>query len=129
MNLKEIISLYKGREKTIEDIANASMLFYGNKVPDYAELNASLGENVEKGKQAIKYFCDNIAQATWTKEGVYELIKKTLTDLEIKMPVLAIPLRILVTGEKRTPEIDSTLQIFGKDRVLSRLKTGLENWK
>ena len=44
------------------------------------------------------------------------------------MPHIAIPMRVLVTGEKHTPSIDATLELFGKERVRGKLEEGLTNW-
>ena len=38
---------------------------------------------------------------------------------------LAMPVRVLVTGEAQTPAIDATLELIGRDRVVSRLKAAL----
>ena len=41
------------------------------------------------------------------------------------MPKLAMPVRVLVTGEPQTPAIDATLELIGRDKVVSRLKAAL----
>jgi glutamyl-tRNA synthetase len=41
------------------------------------------------------------------------------------MPKLAMPVRVLVTGEPQTPAIDATLELIGKERVVARLKAAL----
>jgi len=44
-----------------------------------------------------------------------------LGELGLKMPQLAIPLRVAVVGTTQTPAIDAVLDILGKDKVLGRL--------
>jgi glutamyl-tRNA synthetase len=44
------------------------------------------------------------------------------------MPHIAIPIRVLVTGEKHTPSIDATLEILGKDFVIQQIENGLKGW-
>ncbi len=39
----------------------------------------------------------------------------------LKMPKLAMPLRVLVTGEAQTPSIDAVLELIGRDEVLRRM--------
>jgi glutamyl-tRNA synthetase len=42
------------------------------------------------------------------------------------MPKLAMPVRVLVTGEPQTPAIDATLELIGQDKVVARLQAGLQ---
>jgi glutamyl-tRNA synthetase len=39
----------------------------------------------------------------------------------LKMPQVAIPLRVAVLGVPQTPSIDAVLEVLGRERVLSRL--------
>jgi glutamyl-tRNA synthetase len=48
-------------------------------------------------------------------------MKATLAETRLKMPQLAMPLRILVTGRAQTPSIDAVLELLGRDKVLARL--------
>ena len=43
----------------------------------------------------------------------------------ISMKVLATPLRVVVCAADRTPQIDVTLCLIGKDNVLNRIKAAL----
>jgi glutamyl-tRNA synthetase len=43
----------------------------------------------------------------------------------LKMPQLAMPLRLLVTGQLQTPAIDAVLELFGRDTVVARVGKGL----
>jgi len=39
----------------------------------------------------------------------------------LKMPQVAIPLRVAVLGVPQTPAIDAVLEVLGRERVLQRL--------
>ena len=43
-----------------------------------------------------------------------------LADRGLKMPQLAIPLRVVV-GQTQTPAVDAVLALLGKETVLARL--------
>jgi glutamyl-tRNA synthetase len=45
-----------------------------------------------------------------------------LAEYQLKMPQLAVPLRVLVTGRAQTPSIDAVLALFPREEVLSRLR-------
>jgi glutamyl-tRNA synthetase len=40
----------------------------------------------------------------------------------LKMPQIAMPLRLVVTGQLQTPAIDAVLELFGRDAVRARLE-------
>ncbi|WP_410171245.1 hypothetical protein [Castellaniella defragrans] len=44
-----------------------------------------------------------------------------MKDHGAKMPKLAIPLRVAVTGRKHTPSIGAVLALLGREAVLERL--------
>jgi glutamyl-tRNA synthetase len=52
-------------------------------------------------------------------------MKEVLAAHGLKMPQLAMPLRLLVTGQLQTPAIDAVLELFGRETVLARLQKGL----
>jgi glutamyl-tRNA synthetase len=41
------------------------------------------------------------------------------------MPKIAMPLRVMVTGETQTPSIDATLELIGREEVLARMRREL----
>ena len=64
----------------------------------------------------------------WKKENIYGLMKEIMDEQGVKVLHLAIPLRVLVTGAEKTPSIDATLELYGQERVLTRLNEGMEKW-
>ena len=62
---------------------------------------------------------------TWERAAISTALKETLAAHGLKMPKLAMPVRVLVTGEPQTPAIDATLELIGKDKVIARLKAAL----
>lgn len=44
-----------------------------------------------------------------------------MADRGLKMPQLAIPLRVAVVGQTQTPAVDAVLALLGKETVLARL--------
>jgi glutamyl-tRNA synthetase len=53
------------------------------------------------------------------------MLKEVLAANGLKMPQLAMPLRLLLTGQLQTPAIDAVLELFGRDTVLARVQKGL----
>ena len=44
----------------------------------------------------------------------------------VKMPKLAMPLRILLAGQEQTPSVDALLALFPREIVLKRLAVGMQ---
>jgi glutamyl-tRNA synthetase len=59
----------------------------------------------------------------WNRVEIAALIKSLLATHGLKMPQLAIPLRVAVAGTTQTPAIDAVLEILGKQTVLARIAT------
>ncbi|MFI4927276.1 MAG: glutamate--tRNA ligase, partial [Burkholderiales bacterium] len=59
----------------------------------------------------------------WTKEDIAEAIKETLRATGMKMPQLAMPVRVLVMGTAQTPSLDAVLSLSLREKVLDRLRS------
>jgi glutamyl-tRNA synthetase len=66
-------------------------------------------------------FAERIKSVEWTKEAIAAMIKEVLAANGLKMPQLAMPLRLIVAGQLQTPAIDAVLQLFGRETVSARL--------
>ncbi len=49
-----------------------------------------------------------------------------IASYKLKMPKLAMPLRVMVTGGTQTPSIDATLELVGRGEVLARMERQLD---
>ncbi len=57
----------------------------------------------------------------WRREAIGAALKAVLAEFQLKMPKIAMPLRVMVTGEPQSPSIDATLELVGRDEVLARM--------
>ena len=121
-SLPEVIGLLKDRATTVNELADAAMLFYREPRPDPALLAQHL---TDAARVALRQFATAAGDIDWTREAISALMKQVLADCQLKMPQLAMPLRLLVTGQLQTPSVDAVLFLFGRDEVLSRLNAGL----
>jgi glutamyl-tRNA synthetase len=121
--LPGVVNLVKERASTIEELADAATLFYRYIKPTRERLDPHL---IPEAIPALKSLSERLAQTEWTRENLSALIKSVVSEFNLKMPKLAMPLRVLVTGEPQTPAIDATLELLGKDRVIERLQTAMQ---
>ncbi|EGF30260.1 Glutamyl-tRNA synthetase [Oxalobacteraceae bacterium IMCC9480] len=122
-DLARAIGLMKERANTLMEVASATMLFYRQPQPDAALLTQHLTDAVKPALADFAARCDTVE---WTKVALAAMIKEVLASHGLKMPQLAMPLRLLLTGQLQTPAIDAVIELFGRPLVLQRLAKGLE---
>jgi glutamyl-tRNA synthetase len=123
-DLPAIMALLRDRSETLEDLAEGALLFCGPYAPADAALKA---EVLDAAAQALLriFQARAQAQADWSEPALDALIKDVLKSEGVKMPKLAIPLRVAVTGQKHTPSIGAVLALLGRATVLERLDATL----
>lgn len=121
-DLVRVVALLKDRSRTLNELASAALLFYREPRFDSRlmaeQLNAS-------GRQAVQMFRDRAPTFTWDRGSLNSAIKQIVVELKLKMPQVAAPLRVAVTGQTQTPSIDAVLELIGRDVVLDRLDRAL----
>jgi glutamyl-tRNA synthetase len=74
---------------------------------------------------ALEAFTQALQNCEWTVAGVAATIKQTLADAGLKMPQLAMPVRVLTAGTAQTPSVDAMLVLMGRETVITRLASRL----
>ena len=120
VDLCAAVGLLKDRSETLEQLADAAMLFCG--VAPQPEPELVDKHITEQAKQAIEDFWGQSKSIEWNAEQLGQLIKSVLSAHQLKMPQLAIPLRLIVAGTPQTPAIDAVLALMGRTRVGERLQ-------
>lgn len=121
VDLTAVMALLKPRAETLNDLAEGAMLFCGPWTPASQDLQDEV--LTSDARQRLADFLEGAeALQDWSKESLSGLIKAILERHAAKMPLLAIPLRVAVTGQRQTPAIDAVLSILGRDRVIERLR-------
>jgi len=117
--LPAVIALLKERSNTTVELAQAAMLFYRQPAADPALLAQHLTDAVKPALAQYTALCKTVE---WNKAALSAALKQVLADHSLKMPQLAMPLRLLLTGQLQTPSIDAVIELFGRDCVLQRLQ-------
>ena len=118
-DLRTVIALLKERANTINELAEAAMLFYRQPAPDTALVAQHITNEV---KSALAQFATLCKTVEWSKTALSAAMKEVLVAHKLKMPQLAMPLRLVITGQLQTPSIDAVLEVFGRETVLARLE-------
>ncbi|HWU99109.1 MAG TPA: glutamate--tRNA ligase [Oxalicibacterium sp.] len=121
-DLQAVIALMKDRINTLNELGVATMLFYRQPAPEAALLEQHVTDAI---RPALAQFAEQLKTAEWTKDALSAVLKETLAAHKLKMPQLAMPLRLLITGQLQTPSIDAVIALFDRDVVLARIAKGL----
>lgn len=118
-DLAEVCALLQSRSGNLEKLADAALFFYVEPKVNEEEAAKVLADG---GLEALKLFGEKLAAVEdMTPENVYGCIQAVMSERDIPMKVLANPLRVVVCAADRTPQIDKTLCLIGKDAVLARI--------
>ena len=60
--------------------------------------------------------------------AVGALVKEIIGKHGLKMPRLAMPLRVMLTGQTQTPSVDAVVTLFPREMVLMRMERQLEKF-
>ena len=65
---------------------------------------------------------EGLASSEWNKAAIAGVIKQVITAAQVKMPQLAMPVRVLVMGTAQTPSLDAVLALSQREKILQRLR-------
>ena len=116
--LEAVVALYKERTATLLELADEAEVFYIEIHPAQELLEAHLAEEV---LPALRDLAARFADVEWNAPALATLIKEMLAKHNLKMPKLAMPLRVILVGQTHTPSVDAVLALFPREAVLARL--------
>lgn len=121
--LASVVALLKERVSTIEELADAAVYFYRPLEPTDALKQQHYTTEI---KPALTALHEKLAQVEWNRANIGAAVKAVLGEHKKKMPQIAMPLRVMVTGETQTPSVDATLELIGKAETLARMARQLQ---
>jgi glutamyl-tRNA synthetase len=121
--LAGVVALLKERVSTIVELADAAVYFYR---PVEASTELRQQHYVADIKPALADLQLRLAAVEWNRSTINDAIKAVVAEHKLKMPKLAMPLRVMVAGVAQTPSIDATLELIGREQVLARMTNQLQ---
>ncbi len=121
----QVFALLKERVSTLEELADAAVYFYR---PLEAHEDMRRQHLTASVKPALEALAAQLETLAWSREALSALIKETCTAHSLKMPQVAMPLRVMLTGETHTPSIDAVMVLIGRDEVLRRIRGHLQRY-
>ncbi len=117
--LTAVIALYKERVATLVELANEVAVYYSDVQPAAELLETHLTAEV---LPALRELAERFADIAWEAPVVAATIKELLAKHNLKMPKLAMPVRVMLVGQTHTPSVDAVITMFPRALVLQRLQ-------
>lgn len=114
------VGLFKDRCATVAALAEWLVMYFAPVSPAAEDLAVHVTDAV---RPAMSTLAEKLSALTdWNKSSIQQALKETLTASGLKMPQLAVPVRVAVCGRAQTPSLDAVLELFDKKKVLERLQ-------
>ncbi|HCI14244.1 MAG: glutamate--tRNA ligase [Gallionellales bacterium GWA2_60_142] len=117
--LEAVIALYKERTATLVELADEAEVFYIDLHPAQDLLDMHLTAEV---LPALHELAERFAEVAWEAPSLGAALKEVLAKHGLKMPKLAMPLRVMLVGQTHTPSVDAVIALFPRETVLARMK-------
>ena len=122
---EKLISLYQPQMSYGAEIVKLTKQFFVEEIKfDEEELE------ILKQETTVAVFEDFLEKlevaGDFSSENIKTLIKTIQKDTGIKGKNLFMPIRIASTGSMHGPELNTSLELLGRDRVVARVKAALE---
>lgn len=123
--MEEVIDLLKERVNTVEELADAAVYFYRPLTPSPELMAEHITPEIIP---VVRELQEKLGQVEWNKPSINSLMKSVVAEHGLKFPKLAMPLRLLVTGETQTPSVDAVLELIGREETLKRISAHMKSF-
>jgi glutamyl-tRNA synthetase len=114
----KVVDLLKERVTTLEELADAAVYFYRQLEP-HDDLKAQY--LTAEIKPVLVELAEKLTGIEWRKDAISALLKETVAAHNLKLPKVAMPLRVMITGETQTPSIDAVMELLGRQEAMRRI--------
>jgi glutamyl-tRNA synthetase len=116
--IQHVAHLYKDRVKTVVELRDAIVALYAKPA-----LDASLVQQVTALQfEALELLIKHLSQSDYTRPELEVLVKQLCQQMNLRMPDIAQPVRLALTGSLSAPGIYDLLLALGKEESIARLK-------
>ncbi|MFK5986673.1 MAG: glutamate--tRNA ligase [Pseudomonadota bacterium] len=124
-DLVDVMKVYQERCATLVELVEDIRYFY----EDITEYNAKQAK--KQFKPAAKEVLETLKTAyenlkNWQAKAIHKVVEDTVEKLEVGFGKVGQPLRLAVTGHGKSPGIDITLELLGKEQTIVRLEQAIE---
>ena len=123
--INHIISDLKTRARTLIEMAEAGRFYFSDNVQYEEEaarkfLAPHIAGYLETIVQKLPVLED------YTREGIEQFLRTLADERQIKLKIIAQPLRVALTGKTVSPGIDEVMITLGKEKVVKRIGQAID---
>ena len=111
-------ALLKDRCSTLVDLAEWLKRLAVGAPASPADIASHVTEAV---RPALAMLAAALADCEWNKTAIAAAIKQVLMQTGLKMPQLAMPVRVLLLGTAQTPSLDAVMELMAQQKVIDKL--------
>ncbi|VFP87438.1 glutamate--tRNA ligase [Candidatus Erwinia haradaeae] len=125
--LDDLIKLLGKRCTTLTDITDSCRYFYEefNEFDSHAATTYLSSASEETRLLLGSIYIKLSILHNWTEEAIKNIIKSCADRLLVSIEKVAMPLRVAVTGQIKSPALHVTIHAIGQARTLSRIEKAL----
>ena len=117
-DLTAVITLYKERVNTLNELAVSIAYFYQKPLIDPVAAEKHLTADI---KLVMATLVESLKVVDWQAEKIHHVMNEVVIQYQLKFPKVAMPLRVALTGIAQSPSIDQVMALLGREEVLARI--------
>ncbi len=127
--LKQVTSLLQEQLDYVEEVVHLIPVFFGDRVEEFTPEALELMKE-ESSIQVVERFKEEALQLEeWETPAIKSVFKGIGKELGVGGKKLFQPVRVGLTGSLQGPDLQSLILLLGRDRVINRLGSALEQLK
>ena len=111
-------ALFKDRCSTLVELAGWLKLLVNGGEASAADISTHVTDAV---RPALAKLSHALSSCEWNRPAIAAAIKQVLIDSGLKMPHLAMPVRVLLLGTPQTPSLDAVVELMAREKVIAKL--------
>lgn len=121
----DLVALHQDKLRSASDIVPMTELFFRDTVEEEEEAVAMLAE--EQVPTVLQAFLTLVeaGETPFQVDGIKEMIKAVQKETGFKGKQLFMPIRAALTGQTHGPDLNQSLALLGKEKVIKRLRDRL----
>ena len=121
--LEQVVALLKDRSESLEALADDAVMFYRDVEPAPELLAAHVTPEIRVVLADLAMQLE--ALPDWSRDTVNGAVQGTLKQHGLKMPKLAVPVRVCLFARTQTPDFATVLALAGRKQVVARIRRHL----
>ena len=111
-------ALFKDRCSTLVELADWLKRLVVGAPASPADIASHVTEAI---RPALAMLALALSICEWNKLAIAAAIKQVLLETGLKMPQLAMPVRVLLLGTAQTPSLDAVMELMAREKVIDKL--------